>query len=435
MALPASLLGPQGPLQLVDKSAHTLWPVLDDECRAAVLRVLDRGVLSGSFAPESMAFQEEFADFVGAKHALLTHSGTSALVVALAAAGVGPGDEVIVPAYTFVATPLAVVACGGVPVFADVDAATGNVTVETARRWLSPRTKAFMPVHVHGNPFDIDELVALASSVGAVVVEDAAQAHGATYKGKKVGALATGGGFSLQSSKNLGAGEGGVYVTNDYDRAELANQIRNFGQDLHLNEAGKFDPARPLDGWRSMESLRPGSMYRGNELMAAVARALLKRLPERTAQAQENAERLSARLRALPGVLPPETRDDRRSVHHKYRVRIDRKAAGLDDFDGPRVRAALVAALKATGFETTLWERTTQTAQSVFAKANDVSDNVRENYHAKFPNTQALLDDSFLLFTQSCPLIAQSRAVVDAYADGFEKLWAQRRAIVENYEG
>jgi dTDP-4-amino-4,6-dideoxygalactose transaminase len=435
MALPSALLGPQGPQKLVDKDAHTLWPVLDDECRQAVLRVLDRGILSGSFAPESMAFQEEFADFVGAKHALLTHSGTSALVVALAAAGVGPGDEVIVPAYTFVATPLAVVACGGVPIFADVDAATGNVTAETARPWLSPRTKALMPVHVHGNPFDVDELSALAQSAGAVLVEDAAQAHGATYKGKKVGALGTGGGFSLQSSKNLGAGEGGVYVTNDYDRAELANQIRNFGQDLHLNEAGKVDNSRPLDGWRSMESLRPGSMYRGNELLAAVARALLEKLPERTALAQENAERLSARLRQLPGVLPPETRTDRASVHHKYRVRIDAKAAGLEEFAPTRIRGAIVAALKATGFETTLWERTTQTAQSVFAKNTELPDNVRENYHAKFPNTQALLDNSFLLFTQSCPLIAQNARMVDAYADGFEKLWAERRAIVEGFEG
>lgn len=434
MALPASLLGPLGPVQLVDKNSHTLWPILDDECKKAVLGVLDRGVLSGSFATESMAFQEEFADFVGAKHALLTHSGTSALIVALAAAGVGPGDEVIVPAYTFVATPLAVVACGGIPVFADVDPLTGNVTAETARPWLSPRTRALMPVHVHGNPFDLDELKALAASVGVLVVEDAAQAHGATYKGQKVGALAAGGGFSLQSSKNLGAGEGGVYVTNDYDQAELANQIRNFGQDLHLNEAGRGDASRPLDGWRSMESLRPGSMYRGNELMAAVARALLKKLPARTQAAQDNAERLSARLRALPGVLPPESRADRTSVHHKYRVRIDPKAAGLEEFSALRIRNALVAALKATGFETTLWEKTTQTAQSVFAKRTDLPAHVLANYHAEFPATQALLDHSFLLFTQSCPLIAQPAKVVDAYGAAFERLWEQRVAIVHAFE-
>lgn len=435
MPLPAALLGTSGPLQLVEKNAHQLWPILDDECRAGVLRVLDRGVLSGSFAPESMAFQEEFANFVGAKHALLTHSGTSALVMALAAAGVGPGDEVIVPAYTFVATPLAVTACGGTPIFADVDAATGNMTVAEARRWLSPRTRAIMPVHVHGNPFDVDEFLALTREIGAELVEDAAQAHGATYKNRKVGALGKGGGFSLQSSKNLGAGEGGVYVSNDADQAELANQIRNFGQDLHLNEASRVDASRPLDGWRSMESQRPGSMYRGNELMAAVARALLQRLPERTRLAQENAARLGARLNRLPGVLAPEAQGDRESVHHKYRVRIDRKAAGLEEFSGVRVRSALVAALKATGFEVTLWERTTQTAQSIFAKAENLPENVRANYHASFTNTQALLDDSFLLFTQSCPLIAQRAEMFDAYATGFERLWEHRRAIVESFEG
>ncbi len=433
MSLPSALLGKNGPIQLVRPESHTLWPIIDDECKKAVLRVLDRGILSGGFAPEATAFQEEFADFVGSKHALLTHSGTSALVVALAAAGIGPGDEIIVPAYTFVATPLAVVSVGATPIFSDVDPISGNMTPELARRWLSPRTRGFMPVHVHGYPCDIDGFLSLATEIGGVLVEDAAQAHGATYRDQKVGALGSGGGFSLQSSKNLGAGEGGVYVTNDFERANLANQIRNFGQDLNLGEATRVNHDRPLDGWRGLESLRPGSMYRGNELMAAVARALLARLPERTRLAQENAARLGAALGKLPGVLPPPSAGDRKGVQHKYRVRFDLEAAGLADFPATRVRDALLDALKATGFEATLWERRAQTAQPVFAENHEASAFARENYHARFSNVEALLDSSLLLFTQSCPLIAQSPETVDAYGRAFAELWEHRRAIVEGY--
>ncbi len=434
MSLPAALLESNVPRRLIDPNSHTLWPIVCDESRRAVLRVLDRGVLSGPFAPESMAFQEEFAEYVGAKYALLTHSGTSALVLALAAAGIGPGDEVLVPSYTFVATPMAVLSCGARPVFADVDPKTGLIDPREVERWASPRTKAIMPVHVHGCPADMAELSALAARLGAVVVEDAAQAHGATYRGQTVGALAAGGAFSLQSSKNLGCGEGGVYVTQSEAQAELANSVRNFGQDLHLAEAKLVPKTRPLDGWRSMPSQRPGGMFRGNEMMAAFARAQLEKLPERTLACQENAARLGARLAQLDGLLPPYVPTDRTSVFHKYRVSIDLAAAGLADHEPRRVRDALVSALKQTGFEVTLWERTAQTAQAVFAADEAAPDSIRENYHASFPNTQDLLDRSFILFTQSCPLIAQPRQVVDAYADAIERVWEHRRAIVEAHD-
>jgi perosamine synthetase len=435
VSLPSALLGSAGAIQLIDPASHTLWPIVDQTSKDAVLRVLDRGVLSGPFAPESMAFQEEFASYVGAKHALLTHSGTSALVVALAAAGVGPGDEVIVPSYTFVATPLAVTACGARPLFADVDPTTGLLNPSEVRRWLTPRTKAIMPVHVHGCPVDLDELRAIAHDAGAVLVEDAAQAHGATYRGKPVGALAAGGAFSLQSSKNLGCGEGGIYVTNSAEQADLANSVRNFGQDLHLSEANLVPKGRPLDGWRGLASHRPGSMFRGNEMMAAFARAQLALLPARTARCQDAATYLAGAIRELPGLEPPHVPEDRTSVHHKYRIRIDQDRAGLAEFPVTRVRNALLAAMKATGFEVTTWERTTQTAQPVFANDASVTGLVKENYLAEFPATQQLLDSSLILFSQSCPLIAQTEEVVLAYAKALGRIWEHRRAIVESFAG
>jgi hypothetical protein len=139
-----------GAAPVLSREAHRVWPIVGDDERRALSRVLDRGVLSGACAPESVALEEEFARFVGAKHCLLTHCGTSALVVALAAAGVRAGDEVVVPAYSFVATPLAVVQVGAVPVFADVDLATGCLEAPAAAAAVTPRTRAIMPVHMHG---------------------------------------------------------------------------------------------------------------------------------------------------------------------------------------------------------------------------------------------------------------------------------------------
>jgi len=431
MNLPASLEENGQPKKLIDPARHTLWPILDDDCKRAVQRVLERGVLSGNFGPEALAFQESFSQFVGAKYALLSHSGTSALVMALGAAGVGPGDEVIVPAYTFVATPQAVLATGARPIFADVDPISGNISPAEVERWINKSTKAVLVVHVHGCPVDLTALGELCRKHKLALLEDAAQAHGAKYQDRPVGALFDGGAFSLQSSKNLGAGEGGVYVTNDLAHAELANQIRNFGHDLSLGEAKNNDLRRPLDGWRGLNSGRIGSMYRGNEMMAALASALLKKLPERTRLCQENAARLSRRLEKLDGILPPVIPSDRTSAFHKFRVRFDAEAAGLGAYRPVEVRDALLSALKATGFEATLWEREPQTHHRIFSEATGLPEHVLANYRSSFPRTQALLDSSFLLFTQSCPLIAQNPETVDAYADAFEKLWTERKAILK----
>jgi dTDP-4-amino-4,6-dideoxygalactose transaminase len=265
-----ALLGGQPTLS---RDAHRSWPIVTDDDRRAVLRVLDRGVLSGPAAPEATAFEEEFRELVQARHAVLTHSGTSALVLALAAAGVRAGDHVVVPAYSFVATALAVIHAGAIPIFADVNEETGLLDAEYAACALTSRTRAIMPVHVHGCPADLRPLQHLAERHRAVLVEDAAQAHGAIYEGTAVGAIGATGGFSLQSSKNLSAGEGGVFVTNDRSFAEIADRLRNFGQEAPLHAPGDYDSSRPLDGTRALESGRIGGMYRGNEMMAAFARS------------------------------------------------------------------------------------------------------------------------------------------------------------------
>ncbi|HLK39112.1 MAG TPA: DegT/DnrJ/EryC1/StrS family aminotransferase [Polyangiaceae bacterium] len=428
-----------GGTPVLAKESHRVWPIVTEAERRAVARVLDRGVLSGPFAPEATALEAEFARFVGAKHCLLTHCGTSALAVALAAAGVRAGDEVIVPAYSFVATPLAVAQIGAVPVFADVDATTGCLDPVAASAAVTPRTRAIMPVHVHGCPADMNALLDVARSRDLCVVEDAAQAHGARFEGRTVGAIGAAGGFSMQSSKNLPAGEGGLLVTNDDALAEEANSIRNFGQDLQLSEAALYDATRPLDGGRALDSRRMGSMFRGSEMMAAFARAQLAELPERTERCQRNAERLAAALSQLPGVTPPATPDGRTSVHHKYRVHLDPAVAGLSATP-EQVRDAMMMALRAEGLEVVLWQTAPLPAQTLFRRRDESGGfpaarregtDLASNYDpSRYPRTDALLKGSLVLFSQSCPLIAQPDEVVDRYAEAFERVWLERGAVV-----
>jgi dTDP-4-amino-4,6-dideoxygalactose transaminase len=296
-----------------------------------------------------------------------------------------------------------------------------------------------MPVHVHGCPADLTPLKRLAERHHAALVEDAAQAHGATYGGVPVGALGASGAFSLQSSKNLSAGEGGVFLTNDRSLAEVADRVRNFGQDAPLHQAGDFDPSRPLDGSRPLASERIGSMYRGNEMMAAFGRSQLRRLRETTQRCQKNAERLSRALAELPGVMPPSVPEGRTSVHHKFRVRFSPERAGVDL--SPRaVRQAMTAALRAEGLEVVLWQTDVLPAQPVFRAREGFGDGWpwstdRETDFAKaydpasFPRARAMLDGSIVLFSQSCPLIAQTEETVDRYADGFRRVWEARSEL------
>ena len=421
---------------------HGRWPHVTQADKDAVLEVLDRGLLSGMYAPATRAFEADFAAYSGAKYALLTHCGTSALQLAVAAAGIGAGDEVIVPAYTFIATAFACLQEGAIPIFADVDEKTGLIDPASVEAAISPRTRAIMPVHVHGCPADLDRLSAIAKKHDLLILEDAAQAHGATFQGKPAGALFTAGGFSLQSSKNLSAGEGGVFVTNDDRVAEQALRLRNFGQDLVADDASHFDLARPLDGHRGLESLRIGSMYRGNEMMAAFARSQLARLPAYTAAAQANFARLGESLSGLPGAAMQQIPADRTSVHHKVRVWLDPKAAGVA-LSPSAFRDVVIRALRAEGVEAVLWQGAPVPEHTVFQKLEGFGKGspwsaggpeaiafARKNYEAsRYPATRRLLESSIVLFSQSCPLIAQGEAVVARTAEAFHKVWRHREEL------
>lgn len=430
-----------GGVPVLSAADHRVWPQVEGDDRDAVLAVLDRGILSGGDAPAARAFEREFAAFIGVEHALLTHSGTSALELALLAAGVEEGDEVIVPAYTFVATPLSVMYAGAIPRFVDVTPETGNLDPALIEAAINERTRAIMPVHVHGCPAEMDAILAIAKKHDLIVIEDAAQAHGARYRGKSAGTLGLAAGFSMQSSKNLSAGEGGVLVTNDAGLLERANQVRSFGQNIALAHRDRFDATRSLDGG-PLVSTRVGHMSRGNEMQAAVARAQLAKLPARTAASQANARRLFARLSELPGVRPFGEPEGVESVFHKVRVGFDVEAAGVD-LAPRKLRSVLMRALEAEGVNAVLWQDHIMPEHPLFARlegfgegwpfsrADDIAE-LRASYEpARFPVARALLDTSIVLFSQTRPLIAQTAEVVDRYAEAFAKVWARRDALVE----
>ncbi|MEW5827595.1 MAG: DegT/DnrJ/EryC1/StrS family aminotransferase [Chloroflexota bacterium] len=203
------------------------------ELRAEINQALDNILDHCDFilGQDVTRFEEEFAAYCGTRYAVGVDSGLSALELSLRALGVGPGDEVIVPAHTFTATAAAITFAGATPVFVDVDPVTWNIDVEKIEEAVTPRTKAILPVHLYGLPADMNVILGIAEKHGLVVVEDACQAHGAVYKGQKIGSLGNAAGFSFYPTKNLGAcGDGGIVTTNSASVAEAVRAMRNCGQ-------------------------------------------------------------------------------------------------------------------------------------------------------------------------------------------------------------
>ena len=203
---------------------------LRDELLAATERVLDSGMFI--MGPELLAFEAEFAAQCGSSHAVGVGNGLDALALALQAMGIGPGDEVITPGHTFIATWLAISACGATPVAADVDPSTYTLDPDSLARVITPRSRAVIAVHLYGHPADMDAIDALATQHGLKVLEDAAQAHGALYKGRPCGSLGDAAAFSFYPTKNLGAvGDGGAVTTSDAEIARLVRRRRNYGSE------------------------------------------------------------------------------------------------------------------------------------------------------------------------------------------------------------
>lgn len=276
------------------------------EIDEAVSRVLD----SAQFilGPEVETFEREFAAYCGAPHAVGCNSGTSALHLALLAADVGPGDEVITVPFTFVATTAAIRYTGATPVFVDIEPCTFNMDPELVERAITPRTKALLPVHLFGHPADMDPLVEIARRHGLVLIEDAAQAHGAEYKGRRVGSIGDFGCFSFYPGKNLGAfGEGGLVTTRDAGAAEKLRLLRNWGSARRYHY--------------TMQAYN----YRLDALQAAILRVKLRHLEAWTEARREHARAYNELLAGV--VTTPVEAAGCRHVYAVYAIRTPRRDA------------------------------------------------------------------------------------------------------------
>ncbi|MCD6235986.1 MAG: DegT/DnrJ/EryC1/StrS family aminotransferase [Thaumarchaeota archaeon] len=310
MGLPAIIGG-----KPVREEPYPKWPVYDSREEELLIAALRSGKWSvgGKFQEE---FERKFAEFQDAKHALLCASGTVALKIALKAMGLNPGDEVIVPAYTFIATATSALDLGLKVVYADIDPETYTIDPESARRTVTDKTKAIIPVHVAGRPADMDALTDLAEEKSLMILEDAAQAHGAEWKERRVGAIGDAGIFSFYQSKNITCGEGGAVTTNIDEIADKVWSLRNVG--------------RPREGpW--YEHRIYGWNYRITEFQAAVLIAQLEKAPKLMEKREKGARILDKLLSEIEGVTPL-SRDKRitRHAYHLYIFKYDKSEfAGL----------------------------------------------------------------------------------------------------------
>ena len=278
-------------------------PILEKEEETAIRKVLQSGNLVQ--AEKVRQFEREFASYIGVRQAIAVANGTIALDLALKTLGIRVGDDVVTPAFSFIASSNCVLYQGAKPVFADINRRTFNIDPSDVAEKITAKTKAIIPVHLFGQPAEMDALKEIAEDHGAVLVEDAAQAHGAEYKGRKVGGLGDVGCFSFYATKNMTTGEGGMITTNSNELARRARLLRDHGQ------SGKY------------HHIILGYNYRMTETTAALGLVQLRKLDRFNKKRQENAATLTEGIKKIPGLTPPYVKNDVTHVFHQYVLRVE----------------------------------------------------------------------------------------------------------------
>jgi dTDP-4-amino-4,6-dideoxygalactose transaminase len=337
------------------------WPPIDDVDREYVMASLEGH--KHTFGPNCEALQEEFAAWNGNRYAVTTNSGTAALHMGVAAAGCGAGDEVIVPAYSWSSSATCVLQHNAIPVFVDIDFDTMNIDVDKIEAAITPRTKAIIPVHLHGLAVDMGPVLEIAKQHNLKVIEDACQGHGAEYQGHKVGTLGDCAAFSFNQNKNLVSGEGGMFVTDDEAILKKARTLWSFGETRTPAES------------RDYHVYAMGWMYRNNDLTAAFGRAQLTKLDGYLAHQAENARRLTATLEGTPGLILPQVPEGFKHNWYNYVLRFDMDALaerfnGVKDVPPRALRDKIVTALNAEGVDNGVWQRFILPAMTVFQAQN-----------------------------------------------------------------
>lgn len=401
------------------------WPPLTAADRKAVLSVFDSNILHGTSAPNAVALQKEWADFVGAKYCLVTNSGTSALHMAISSTGVGPGDEVIVPAFTFWSSAAAVLHQNAIPIFVDIEPRIFCIDPSKIEAKITDRTKAIMPVHIHGMPCDMGPIMKIAKKHNLIVIGDACQAHGAKCDGKYVGSIEDTTGFSTNRSKNLSSGEGGLFTTNNEQYYNVAKMLREFGEVIvHGKE-------------RDYNAYGLGWMYRSHEFVNAFCRAQLKRLPKYNAARKEFAAFLTEKLADVPGVKGPYTPPGREPVYFSYIVEFRPQEVGLD-VPVEKFKAAAQKALSAEGIGLGQWQKMPVPAQAVFQSKDGYGKGCpwtckfygRDiQYRGEdYPETVKFIAEHAYLSGVFPP---NTMALMKRYVEGFKKVMARAKDIMK----
>jgi len=284
-------------------------PNIGEEEARAVYDVVKTGWLNEGKKVE--CFENNFAEFIGTKYAIAFFNGTVALHSVLAALNLKPGDEVIVPSFTFISTANSVIFTGAKPVFADIDEKTFNISPDDVNEKISDRTRAIIPVHYGGQAADMKPLCEIADDRNLLVVEDAAEAHGAIYQDKKVGTFGNAGMFSFTPTKNITTGEGGIITTNDEKLSERLRLLKNHGSSSPYHH------------------IILGYNYRMTEMQAAIGIEQLKKLTMIIDVKQKNQEYLTKKLSSIHGLTPPFVPADRKHVYMLYTIKIDEKESGI----------------------------------------------------------------------------------------------------------
>lgn len=314
------------------------WPYFPEEDIRATIEPLRIGKPNYWTGSKGMEFQRKFAEYCGVKYGVAVNSGTSALHVAVAAAKIGPGDEVIVPCYTFIATAVCVLHQNAVPVFCDVDPKTHNTAAEFIEEKITERTKAVIPVDLYGLPVDMDPIMDLAKKHNLIVIEDAAEAHGAQYKGRKTGSLSHIAAFSFCQDKIITTGgEGGMVTTNDDDMAHSARTFKDHGF-WEMERRSLLE----MEALYTYIHHQMGFNYRMTEMQAAIGLSQLARLDDMVEKRRENAHFLNQRLSQIESINIPYEPPEMKHAYYRYvfTLNLEKLTCSRDRF---------VEALKAEG--------------------------------------------------------------------------------------
>lgn len=387
------------------------WPVFGTEEERRLLNALRSGKWGKLNGSEVAEFEGCFAAMHGCKHGIGIVNGTVSLRIALMAGGIRADDEVIVPSYTFLATATAVIEANAIPVFADVNLETFNLDPKSIEAAITPRTRAIIPVHMAGQAADMDAIMAIARKHDLLVIEDAAHAHGASYKNRPAGSLGKAGSFSFQSSKNITCGEGGLLITSDDDFADACRSIHNCGR---------------MAGGLWYEHHVISGNYRLGEFQGAVLNAQLDRLEEQIAMRDHNGQYLAARLSQIPGIYPQKRPAD--CTRHSYHLFIFRIVAAT--FGAPR--SAVLQALGAEGIPVCGGYALPLYRQPLFLnKAFGpylAPSSAKLDYAAvKSPNCEKVCYEQGAWFEQNLFLGAEND--MDDIACAFEKVYENRHAL------